>query len=227
MAAGRHCIECGRRKTWFTRNYAGMAVEKALSPPQTHIGRLTLPGDSNSDFLCAECASKRTVECSEHGPVPDGQFRHGRPPRCSACDRVQTLKSEFEELLKRLNQSRCPPPQTDDPAYAALRAAGLEFDLMDLRSGTEGRIAEMSNNGTLHVGPVFHALAEETASLISRAETDSLSERQAGRLREIGTLFNEAGGVTLMQAAYYCVDSSNGLARRLTQNYWRGIGGWG
>jgi len=84
------CMECGKKRGFFTRhNYAGLNIKKAVDESNKHAfpnkyEELVLPGDPKKDFLCSECASKRSVKCNIHGIV-SGKFSKGTPPVCLSC----------------------------------------------------------------------------------------------------------------------------------------------
>lgn len=87
----KKCIECEKKCGFFSKhNYAGLDVRKIVedslvhffSPKQFH--ELKLPGNPTTDFLCASCASRRTVSCTIHGDV-QSKSSGGLPPICHAC----------------------------------------------------------------------------------------------------------------------------------------------
>jgi len=92
------CIECGKKKGFMSVNYAGFNIKsnKYVYPFPERIKDLILPGDKSKDFLCADCASKRTIECSVHGMITDGKFAVGVAPACKQCK---------EEKLNEVKQS--------------------------------------------------------------------------------------------------------------------------
>jgi hypothetical protein len=100
------CIECGRKQGIFLRyNYAGMDVQKAIRKSNTfhfpeRYNPLTLPGDAATDFLCGNCANKRSVICKVHGVIKDN-FSMGYPPLCKACeDEADHLQAKERALVK-------------------------------------------------------------------------------------------------------------------------------
>ena len=90
-ASPKLCMECNCEKGLIAYNYAGFRVrEDGDHPFPSRIDMLTLPGDSNQNYLCEECASKREIKCTAHGNVA-GKFSGGKPPRCKKCDKELNL----------------------------------------------------------------------------------------------------------------------------------------
>jgi len=81
----KKCTECGKKKGFFTRNYAGFDVGLTASHPiANRIEPLVLPGVKQKDFLCVDCANERKVVCSKHGEV-QGRIEYGATPTCQKC----------------------------------------------------------------------------------------------------------------------------------------------
>lgn len=97
------CIECGNPKKMLAVNYAGFDVKlkgKDIYPFPDRIQNLVLPGNRETDFLCASCANKREIVCSVHGPIKDDHFSLGLPPKCSRCVKDKELMIEEEKKMK-------------------------------------------------------------------------------------------------------------------------------
>jgi len=104
------CIECGKRKRWFSDNLAGVDLQAhAQHPYPERTEQVILPGQRYVDFLCRKCANKRTVVCIEHGPVA-ATLREGHIPICPSCaqeelsdvDRPQDLEVLCRKGLVRV-----------------------------------------------------------------------------------------------------------------------------
>lgn len=81
----RNCLECGKKKGIFSHNYAGFDVRQAGSHPFVDwIEPLILPGSKDKEYLCVECANKRTVSCRHHGKLKS-RIKHGLAPSCQIC----------------------------------------------------------------------------------------------------------------------------------------------
>lgn len=79
----RKCMECGRTKGLFVRNYAGFNAKASGSHSFPSRIETSLAGNPDADFLCNNCANKRQVVCSVHGPIA-GKIAYGRPSVQSA-----------------------------------------------------------------------------------------------------------------------------------------------
>ena len=81
----RKCMECGRKKGLFARNYAGFEFRnRAAHPFPDRIEPLVLPGDSAREFLCVRCANTRKAKCRSHGEIAS-PLRFGSAPVCLKC----------------------------------------------------------------------------------------------------------------------------------------------
>src|SRR5579859_6929238 len=107
--------------------------------------------------------------------------------------------------------------------------------VMDFTSDKEKRIEQEANRG-VSVGPVFDALVAELIDIGRRYEFTVVKNDGSGvydngdrhkRAREIGEMLDRAGGIDLMQAAWYSVKAlgrpAKGDARDLSR-CWNGVG---
>lgn len=109
-----HCMECGKKKGFMSVNYAGFNIKdnKYIHAFPERIKDLILPGNKNQDFLCADCASKRQVECSVHGIVSNGKFALGIPPTCKQCtEEKQIQRKQEQEMLATTKTASATVPE--------------------------------------------------------------------------------------------------------------------
>lgn len=86
------CIHCGKKKSFLAHNYAGFQIrDKHMHPFPERIAVDALPGRSETEFLCVDCANKVTVYCTTHGAMEGSKFGFGKPPRCLNCDKEKEV----------------------------------------------------------------------------------------------------------------------------------------
>jgi len=142
-------MECGEASALNIFNYAGLDVQKDGNHAFPYrIKSLVLPGNSNNQFLCADCANKRTVECSFHRKISYSDFEMGNIPTCAQC----------EKQLKAILDKKLPPG-----------FKSLMFPVKIYRKGQESildGIAAISNDGYVHIidGKVRSSISEKDIS---------------------------------------------------------------
>jgi len=97
-----NCLECGKKKGFWSINYAGHDVRAYSKHPfPERIKELVLPGDKTKDFLCEHCANKREAECTTHGQLKNEKFIGGLPPICTKCkDEHKSMKRELKRVKR-------------------------------------------------------------------------------------------------------------------------------
>jgi hypothetical protein len=103
-------MECGKASALNLFNYAGLDVQKDGNHAFPHrIKKLILPGNRDNQFFCADCANKRTVQCSVHGQIKNSKFEMSKIPNCIQCEEQlkaildKKLPSGFKSLLFPVN----------------------------------------------------------------------------------------------------------------------------
>ncbi|MBI4527026.1 MAG: HEAT repeat domain-containing protein [Deltaproteobacteria bacterium] len=153
------CIECGKTKGWFQYNYAGYNTKEHLKG----LDELILPGNSKTEFLCVNCANKREVACSMHGPI-DGKFAHGSPPVCPTCS--EELRVSGTDSLAELIQVM----KTHKNLHLRIAAIRRLGDCSKLNRDP----ALLQQERTMVVGELIIQLLNDTNELVRGAAAESL-----------------------------------------------------
>ena len=137
------------------------------------------------------------------------------------------LDSEAKEYLARFGHL------SDKPTGMTIVVAGVQ--VLDLTSDKEKQLAQSARDGD-NVGPAFDSLVAELREIGMRSEFAASAQRRwrgssdfeegyNKQARRIGELLHQAGGMSLMKAAYYRVKAAGADARDL-ERCWHGIGEW-
>lgn len=191
----RLCMQCGKRKGVFSRNYAGFNVRaKAHHPYPERMEPSVLPGDKKGTFLCADCAGRHDIDCSEHGRLLD-RIKNGRAPLCRRCEKESTIEKVDASLRRKLEALSKLQQHPEQPlgevwnSYCAraderegsqttrlLRAKLLLWNACCFLCAAEGeKVARQFNRHILEeqirseVEPIWQPAAEEAIEIAKRA----------------------------------------------------------
>jgi len=175
----QRCLECGKRRAIFGKNYAGLDVRQAVRNSNTfgfpeRYEALTLPGDPQKDFLCAKCANSRTVVCSVHGPIKD-KFSMGYPPLCVDCQYEDRDKKAHPhtQRVHSLSSDKCDSLRFTDPKHnftIDIPEGWKAQPLVEKFDRTGGRVAFQAPNG--------QAIVNVSVGTLDRPEWADLSLRR-------------------------------------------------
>lgn len=143
--------------------------------------------------------------------------------------RLETLLPTLDAEAKSYFENRLRHAHLEKFDRAVISAPGFEF--FDARSKKELLIERDAQDGR-SLGKTFDGLVAELHKIgkystftTGTARSDDHENGYNKRARLIGDLLHRAGGLDLMQAAYYRVKLSGGDARDL-ERCWDGIGFW-